>query len=66
MTKAGLIAVREIRRLCAPLIRQESANKYACTECNKMFKAPEYVIKHLPTKHRELMADVLEQVSGRG
>jgi hypothetical protein len=29
-----------------------------------MFKAPEYVIKHLPTKHRELMADVLEQVSG--
>ena len=53
---------RESRKLAAPVIKQEEASKYRCKECNKLFKAPEFVVKHVITKHGELMKEKLDEV----
>ena len=47
------------------MIKQEEASKYRCKECNKLFKAPEFVIKHIAVKHPEVLNPKLEEVSGR-
>ena len=44
----------EFRKISSPLIKQEDANKYRCRQCSKLFKAPEFLHKHIPTKHPEL------------
>ncbi|ORY30788.1 hypothetical protein BCR39DRAFT_528324 [Naematelia encephala] len=51
----------ETKRLTAPLIKQEEASKYRCKECNKLFKAPEFVMKHISTKHGELIQPKLDE-----
>ncbi|KAJ9103981.1 hypothetical protein QFC21_002444 [Naganishia friedmannii] len=44
----------EIDKIARPLIKEEEANKYRCKNCSKLFKAAEFVHKHLTTKHAEL------------
>lgn len=53
---------RESKKVAAPHIRQEEATKYRCKECNKLFKAPEFVVKHVIVKHPELIGDKLDEV----
>ena len=47
------------------MIKQEEASKYRCKECNKLFKAPEFVIKHIAVKHPEVLNPKLEEVGER-
>jgi len=53
---------RESKKVAAPHIRQEEATKYRCKECSKLFKAPEFVVKHVIVKHPELIGDKLDDV----
>lgn len=61
LTRAELM-IRESKKVAAPHIRQEEATKYRCKECNKLFKAPEFVVKHVIVKHPELIGDKLDEV----
>lgn len=49
--------------MSAPFIKQEEASKYRCKECTKLFKAPEFVLKHISVKHPEVIKAKLEDVS---
>lgn len=51
----------ESKRLSAPYIKQEEAVKYRCKQCSKLFRAPEFVIKHLSSKHPEIFKDKLDE-----
>ena len=53
-TFALTISPRETNKIAKPLIKEEETNKYRCKNCSKLFKAPEFVHKHLTTKHPEL------------
>jgi hypothetical protein len=53
----------EQRRLLAPYIKQEEADKYRCKDCGKLFRAPEFVMKHIISKHSVTVKDKLEEVS---
>ena len=44
------------------MIKQEEENKYRCKECNKLFKAPEFVMKHITVKHGEGIQAKLDEV----
>ncbi|ODO03301.1 hypothetical protein I350_06151 [Cryptococcus amylolentus CBS 6273] len=52
----------ETKKICAPLIKQEEESKYRCKECNKLFKAPEYVMKHVTSKHPEITERRIDDV----
>ncbi|OCF43077.1 hypothetical protein I317_03046 [Kwoniella heveanensis CBS 569] len=52
----------ETKKLCAPLIKQEEPSKYRCKDCNKLFRAPEFVIKHIFVKHPEVTKTKLEDI----
>ncbi|WVQ91952.1 hypothetical protein IAS59_005760 [Cryptococcus gattii] len=52
----------ELKKLCAPLIKQEEQSKYRCKECNKLFRAPEFVIKHITTKHTDVTQGRIDDV----
>jgi len=41
----------ESRKISATHIKQEDASKYRCKLCSKLFKAPEFLYKHIPSKH---------------
>jgi hypothetical protein len=60
--QALLTRNRESKKVAAPHIRQEEATKYRCKECNKLFKAPEFVVKHVIVKHPDLIGDKLDDV----
>lgn len=45
------------------MIKQEETSKYRCKECNKLFKAPEFVMKHIVVKHGEGVQAKLDDVS---
>ncbi|BEJ09479.1 hypothetical protein CcaverHIS641_0603940 [Cutaneotrichosporon cavernicola] len=51
----------ETRRLLAPYIKQEEADKYRCKECGKLFRAPEFVMKHIISKHSVAVKDKLDE-----
>ncbi|WWC57754.1 uncharacterized protein I303_100289 [Kwoniella dejecticola CBS 10117] len=53
----------ETKKLCAPLIKQEEASKYRCKDCNKLFRAPEFVIKHIIVKHPEITKAKIDDIS---
>ena len=53
---------RETNKLAAPLIKQEEASKYRCKECQKLFRAPEFVIKHITVKHPDMVEVKTEEV----
>ncbi|WWD22896.1 hypothetical protein CI109_107391 [Kwoniella shandongensis] len=53
----------ETKKLCAPLIKQEEPSKYRCKDCNKLFRAPEFVIKHIAVKHPEVMKPKLDDLA---
>ena len=57
-----MLIIRETKRLTAPMIKQEEASKYRCKECNKLFRAPEFVIKHVASKHGEVVQPKLDEV----
>ncbi|WRT63364.1 uncharacterized protein IL334_000269 [Kwoniella shivajii] len=52
----------ETKKLCAPLIKQEEASKYRCKDCNKLFRAPEFVIKHILVKHPEVTKPKVDDI----
>lgn len=41
----------ESRKISQQHIKQEDATKFRCKLCSKLFKAPEFLYKHVPTKH---------------
>ncbi|WVR03221.1 hypothetical protein IAU60_000212 [Kwoniella sp. DSM 27419] len=53
----------ETKKVCAPLIKQEEPSKYRCKDCNKLFKAPEFVIKHILVKHPEVTKTRLDDIA---
>ncbi|KAL1408935.1 hypothetical protein Q8F55_005749 [Vanrija albida] len=53
----------ETKRLTAPSIKQEEQDKYRCKACSKLFRAPEYVIKHVVSKHPETVKDKLDDLA---
>lgn len=53
----------EAKRLTAPHIKQEEADKYRCKLCQKLFRAPEFVMKHVTSKHPEVVKEKLDEVS---
>nr|XP_019048353.1 hypothetical protein I302_02124 [Kwoniella bestiolae CBS 10118]OCF27283.1 hypothetical protein I302_02124 [Kwoniella bestiolae CBS 10118] len=53
----------ETKKLCAPLIKQEETSKYRCKDCNKLFRAPEFVIKHIIVKHPEITKAKTDDIS---
>jgi hypothetical protein len=57
---------RESLKICQPAIKQEEASKYRCTHCSKLFKAPEFVVKHIASKHPEEIKPKLDKVSPPG
>ncbi|KAL7420146.1 hypothetical protein Q5752_005112 [Cryptotrichosporon argae] len=59
----GRDVAEETSKLAAPYIKKETADKYRCKQCDKLFRAPEFVIKHVASKHGELVSDKLEEVS---
>lgn len=45
----------EIHRLCQPQITDEGAGKFRCKNCSKLFKAMNFIEKHIMTKHGEVI-----------
>jgi len=45
----------EIHRLCQPQITDEGAGKFRCKSCSKLFKAMNFIEKHIWTKHGEVI-----------
>jgi hypothetical protein len=52
----------EITRVTLPHIKQEAEGKFRCKACNKLFKGPDFLKKHIPAKHPDLVKD-LDNVS---
>jgi len=40
-------------------------SKYRCSICSKLFKGPDFVVKHLSTKHTEKVSALEEEVENR-
>lgn len=62
---AGRLTPRfsELGRLCAGHVRVEEPGKFRCVSCSKLFKAPNFVDKHILNKHPELVnMDALNKV----
>jgi hypothetical protein len=55
------VVIRESKKISATHIKQEEASKYRCKLCSKLFKAPEFLYKHIPAKHPSEF-DVLDKV----
>ena len=53
----------ETQKLAASSIKQEEPSKYRCKPCAKLFKAPEFVVKHIASKHPEIFKPKLDLVS---
>lgn len=43
-----------------PYIKQEDEGKYRCKTCQKLFKAPSFIEKHVANKHSELVKHLEE------
>ncbi|MBW0491899.1 hypothetical protein O181_031614 [Austropuccinia psidii MF-1] len=53
----------EIHRLCQPQITDEGAGKFRCKNCSKLFKAMNFIEKHIMTKHTEVInQDSIERI----
>jgi len=52
----------ERSRMTAPHVSKEEEGKWRCHECKKLFKAAEFVEKHVLNKHEELCKTQLEEV----
>ncbi|KAG0145097.1 hypothetical protein CROQUDRAFT_671995 [Cronartium quercuum f. sp. fusiforme G11] len=53
----------EIRRLCQPQITDEGAGKFRCKNCSKLFKAMNFIEKHIISKHGEVInQDSIERI----
>ncbi|KAI0080659.1 hypothetical protein K474DRAFT_1657465 [Panus rudis PR-1116 ss-1] len=50
----------ELSRACEPHIKQEDEGKFRCKTCQKLFKAPSFVEKHIANKHPELVKHLEE------
>jgi hypothetical protein len=48
--------------MTAPHVSKEEEGKWRCHECKKLFKAAEFVEKHVLNKHGELCKAQLEEV----
>lgn len=53
----------EIHRLCQPQITDEGAGKFRCKNCSKLFKAMNFIEKHIMSKHGEVInQDSIERI----
>ncbi|KAI9615395.1 hypothetical protein KEM48_005597 [Puccinia striiformis f. sp. tritici PST-130] len=53
----------EIHRLCQPQITDEGAGKFRCKSCSKLFKAMNFIEKHIMSKHGEVInQDSIERI----
>ncbi|PLW18270.1 hypothetical protein PCASD_16065 [Puccinia coronata f. sp. avenae] len=53
----------EIHRLCQPQITDEGAGKFRCKGCSKLFKAMNFIEKHIMSKHGEVInQDSIERI----
>ncbi|WAQ91949.1 hypothetical protein PtA15_15A342 [Puccinia triticina] len=53
----------EIHRLCQPQIIDEGAGKFRCKSCSKLFKAMNFIEKHIMSKHGEVInQDSIERI----
>jgi hypothetical protein len=43
-------------------VKEEDEGKYRCRECNKLFSAQKFVVKHIATKHASIVGDKLDDV----
>jgi len=44
-----------LEQVCEAHIQQEEENKFRCGECSKLFSAHKFMVKHIQTKHPELI-----------
>lgn len=51
----GLRPVSIEERLEEKFVQQLEKEKFKCTECAKLFKGPEFVVKHLKLKHEDMV-----------
>jgi hypothetical protein len=40
----------------------QKGNKYKCKVCDKMFKGPEFVNKHIFTKHEQTLSEKFNKI----
>ena len=52
----------ELVHIVQPHVKEEEEGKYRCRECNKLFSAQKFVVKHVATKHPQLVGDKLDDV----
>ncbi|KZO94909.1 hypothetical protein CALVIDRAFT_565311 [Calocera viscosa TUFC12733] len=52
----------EVHRLVMPHVQQEDEGKYRCKVCTKLFKASNFVEKHVSNKHAELLQEQLDVI----
>ncbi|KAH8929903.1 hypothetical protein BT69DRAFT_11011 [Atractiella rhizophila] len=54
----------ELHKLCIPYVKHEDEGKFRCKvkECNKLFKALNFIEKHIANKHPEILGDRLEKL----
>ncbi|KAI0939663.1 hypothetical protein AcV5_001002 [Taiwanofungus camphoratus] len=50
----------ELTKAVEPYIKQEDEGKYRCKTCQKLFKAPSFIEKHVANKHSELVKHLEE------
>ncbi|EJU06075.1 hypothetical protein DACRYDRAFT_19390 [Dacryopinax primogenitus] len=50
----------EVHRLVMPHVQQEDEGKFRCRVCTKLFKASNFVEKHVANKHPELLKEQLD------
>lgn len=52
----------ELVRVTSAHTKEEEEGKYRCKECNKLFSAQKFVVKHIATKHAHFVGDALDDV----
>ncbi|CAK0829801.1 unnamed protein product [Prorocentrum cordatum] len=53
-------AKREVVPLCQQQTQKVAEGRYRCSQCQKLFRGPEFVEKHLRRAHAELFEEVLQ------
>lgn len=62
MTSIQTLTYSELSKVVEPHVKMEDEGKFRCKTCSKLFKATEFVEKHILNKHSELVKG-LEDVS---
>lgn len=63
LKRGGKSMENQIEKRISTAVRNESDSKFRCLECQKLFKADEFVRKHVRTKHPSVVEEECESVS---